>query len=91
MKISACFSRLYTATDVYQLTVPRPYQKEVIGLTHEGPLAGQLGINKTCTVQLASKFKARAGQNAYLLRFFARHDELHISYVQSFYIIIVIQ
>ena len=31
-----------------------------------------------CTVQLASKFTARIGQNAYLARFFARHEELHV-------------
>ena len=30
------------------------------------------------TVQLASKFTARIGQNAYLARFFARHEELHV-------------
>ena len=29
------------------------------------------------TVQLANKFTARIGQNAYLARFFARHKELH--------------
>ena len=29
------------------------------------------------TVQLASKFTARIGKNAYLARFFARHEELH--------------
>ena len=28
-------------------------------------------------VQLASKFTARIGQNAYLARFFARHEEVH--------------
>ena len=28
-------------------------------------------------VQLASKFTARIGQNVYLARFFARHEELH--------------
>ena len=29
------------------------------------------------TVQLASKFTARIGQNAYLAKFFARHEESH--------------
>ena len=31
----------------------------------------------THTVQLSSKFTACIGQNAYLARFFARHEELH--------------
>ena len=31
-----------------------------------------------CTVQLVSKFTARIGQNAYLARFFARHEKLHM-------------
>ena len=29
------------------------------------------------TIQLASKFTAHIGKNAYLTRFFARHEELH--------------
>ena len=36
-----------------------------------------VAINVIAMVQLASKFKARIGQNAYLTRFFARHKELH--------------
>ena len=30
-----------------------------------------------CTVQLACKFTAHIGKNAYLAKFFARHEELH--------------
>ena len=30
------------------------------------------------TVQLANKFTARIGRHAYLAKFFARHEELHV-------------
>ena len=33
-------------------------------------------MHGTCTVQLASKFTARIGKNAYFARFFARHTRL---------------
>ena len=34
-------------------------------------------MHNRSTVQLASKFTASIGQNAYLARFFLRHKELH--------------
>jgi len=36
---------------IHQIVVPEPYRMEVIRLTHEGHLAGHLGINKTHHMQ----------------------------------------
>ncbi|CAC5410429.1 Retrovirus-related Pol polyprotein from transposon 17.6 [Mytilus coruscus] len=33
---------------VYQVVVPKVYRQDIIGLAHDTPLAGHLGIRKTC-------------------------------------------
>ena len=32
---------------VHQIVIPKQYRSEVLHLTHEAPMAGDLGINKT--------------------------------------------
>ena len=33
----------------YQIAVPKSYRHEILSITHESPMSGHLGINKTIT------------------------------------------
>ena len=32
----------------YQVVVPKTYRQDILNIAHETPLAGHLGVNKTC-------------------------------------------